>query len=40
VNNPADLMQNNKGGKFNVMNPLKKIKNPKEIFDKMESEFY
>ena len=32
------MLQYNKGGKFNASsNPLKKIKNPKDIFDKMEN---
>jgi hypothetical protein len=37
VNNPADQLIYSKTGKYNTVTPLKKLKPPKEAFDKMES---
>lgn len=40
MNNPADVLIMHKTGKFNPINPLKKIEQPREKFDAMESRFF
>lgn len=40
VNDPADVMIHAKTGKYNAIVPLKCIQQPKEQFDKMESQFF
>ncbi|CAD8115667.1 unnamed protein product [Paramecium sonneborni] len=40
VNDPHDVMMHAKTGKYNVIQPLMVIKQPKEQFDKMEQDFF
>ncbi|CAD8194779.1 unnamed protein product [Paramecium octaurelia] len=40
VNDPHDVMMHAKTGKYNVIQPLMVIRQPKDQFDKMEQEFF
>ncbi len=40
MNNPADVLIFSKTGKYNTVTPLKKIRPPKEQFDKLEGTFF
>lgn len=40
MNDPHDVLMHSKTGKYNAIVPLKRIRQPKEQFDKMEGDFF